>query len=813
MNRLIRPDLALQLWREHTAMLTLSGIVFPDRPPSEVAALAQRLADERTLLLSALIMLLIGAIVVIGIALLLRRLARSLRSTEQALAERDQTNAALERRVAERTRDLEQTLDALQASEAKYKLLFQSLPIGVLVVDDQGQYAEHNPVAGDLLGLDSAGRQVRRAADLTRQVIRLDGSPLPLSEYPSVRGTHERQPIIGLEIGVIQDDAQGQVTWLSTNVVPLDLPHYSAVVVFSDITARTQIERTLANQLRYAEALARCSQTLLQPTTTHAEREARLGAVLTTLRDAVGVGRVYIYQPPADLQGDISLRILADSYDPSLPPYIEPSPEQILDVPREMMESLYCGRWFGGPVPGRFPANPRFQRSLDQNGVQAILMVPVIIGGAMAGVINATDFSQMREWDAPTLQLLRTAAEMIATFQQGWETTQALREREHFIQRVAEATPDIIHVLDLTSLRSVFVNRSLTAEFGYHPEELTQISFEMMERLIHPDDYPQVLAHYASLEHAAAGTVAEQEFRVRNGDGSERWLLSRDLIFARDESGNPTQILSMAQDVTASKQTEQALAASEMRLRALRDALPDLLFIVGADGTFLEFYAPRHAELLVPAETFLGRTIDAVLPPDIAAMVHRAIMRVRQSGGLELFEDTLTFGPRDLMFEIRIVPIVGEELLFVVRDITERHQAIKELLRAKEVAEAADRAKSTFLAHVSHEIRTPLTAIIGMTSLLRDTELSPRQAEFLTTIHTGAEILLNIIGNILDFSKIEASQMDLAVQPFDLRACLRDACDLVAHQAELKDLALAWVIDSAVPNALVGDAARLRQVL
>ncbi|NNJ11321.1 PAS domain S-box protein [Chloroflexales bacterium ZM16-3] len=606
---------------------------------------------------------------------------------------------------------------------------------------------------------------------------------------------------------VFTETARTQV-WSQAEILLLQM---SAELIGTAIQ-RWQAEADLSLQLRYAEVLASCSQALLHDEC-DTERQRVLETVLTMLRETVCVSRIYIYQPPNDKQGEASLRLLADSQAPGLSPYIEPSSEEIMDAPQAMLEALYAGHSFGGPVPGHFPDNPHFQRSLDQNGVQSLLMVPVILRGSLWGILTATDRVQQRNWDAPTVQLLRTAAEMIATFQQRWHATQALREREHFIQRVTKVSPDIIHVLDLATQQSIFVNRPLATQFGYPPEEITEISLEVIQRLTHPDDYERVIAHYESLHEAADGQVAEQAYRIRNGDGSERWLLSRDLVFSHDKAGQPSQILSIIQDITASKRTEQALAASEARLRALRDALPDILFIVHVDGTFLESHTPRQTEVLAPPEKFLGRKISEVLPPSISTLAYDAIARVRESGGLELFEYDLTFSERNLMFEARIVPIIGDELLFVVRDITERRRTTEALLQAKETAEAADRAKSTFLAHISHEIRTPLTAIIGMTSLLHDTNLSPRQRESVTTIQTGAETLLNIIGNILDFSKIEASQMDLTVQPFDLRDCLNGTRDLVAHQARLKGLSLRWEVDPTVPATLAGDQGRLRQIL
>jgi PAS domain S-box-containing protein len=296
--------------------------------------------------------------------------------------------------------------------------------------------------------------------------------------------------------------------------------------------------------------------------------------------------------------------------------------------------------------------------------------------------------------------------------------------------------------------------------------------------------------------------------------------------------GKQTGVIAIYHDLTELKRAEEAILESQRRMADIINFLPDATFVIDWEGTVIAWNHAIEEMTGVKAEEILGKgnyeyaipfygerrpiLVDMVFLPD--EEVEKSYTHVQRNDGVLVGEATTILKGKTTYLNATASALKnskGEAVgaIEAVRDVTEQKHAEEELQLAKSAAEAANQAKSAFLAMMSHEIRTPMNAIIGMSGLLMDTQLNPDQREFAETIRNSGDSLLTIINDILDFSKIEAGKMTLEEQPFDLRECIEASLDLIKVRASEKNLELAYQIEEAVPPAILGDVTRLRQIL
>jgi PAS domain S-box-containing protein len=394
--------------------------------------------------------------------------------------------------------------------------------------------------------------------------------------------------------------------------------------------------------------------------------------------------------------------------------------------------------------------------------------------------------------------------------------TAELDYERFLLETLFKYSPDYIYFKDRDS-RFLRISRALAGYFGL--EDPVAATGKSDSDFFDAEQARQYWADEQQIMSTGQPIIDKEETGVWP-DGRDA-CLSTTKVPLRNSQGEIIGTFGISRDITARKQAEEEAEYERYLLHSLMDSVPDSIYFKDTDGRYLRINQAKAARsgFRNPAEA-IGKSDADVFPAAHTRQARADELQVLATGQPMIGkEEYLTWpdGKHSWVATTRL-PLLDREgrivgTLGISHDITGQKQAAEQMRIAKEAAEAASRAKGDFLANMSHEIRTPLNAIIGMTELVLDTDLAASQREYLKLVLESSESLLTVINDILDFSKIEAGKLVLESSEFELRESLGDALKSLAFRAHRKGLELAAEIHPDVPERLLGDAGRLRQVL
>ena len=611
----------------------------------------------------------------------------------------------------------------LEASYQEFKLICDSLPIGVIILDSKGKLIQRNPASVNLLALDPDN------CCSTNGYIRPDHTELPVSEYVCQRCLQTGEPILGQVFGVLN----GKVRWLSASAIPL--PRGGVVLTHTDITEHIETKQKLKS------------------------RQEQLDLLISV----TVIGLLVI-----DRNGKIL--------------FANQAANTMLNLQRQTGVIEYFG----------FPSSKFAEIELlhPDGGLSFAQMraEPMIWEEQSCYLVSLTDISDRRRAE------------------------QALAESEHRLQTFLDNSTAGIYIKDLAG-RYLWINREIELMLGMPTEEiLGHTDFEL---------FPELIAkQFAFHEQIARDSKVPIQFQetITTQNGVRTFLATKFPMC--DYYGITNAIASIAVDITSQIEIQANLRQSQAELEqtyaeqnALFQAISDIVILRDQDANCLKVAAANSPNLLGDPESITKMSIFEELPAEPASIIYKTVKEVIATQQTCCCDYSLEINGQQLWFSANISPINTEQVIQVIREITERKQAEIALNQAFQAAEQATKLKTQFLANMSHEIRTPMNGILGMAQLLAMSELDSDQQNYVQIIQSSGENLLKLINDILDFSKIESGNIELESQLFSLEDNLQSLCYLLSPAAQERHVVLSYQIAPNIPTILLGDSLRLQQIL
>jgi len=597
---------------------------------------------------------------------------------------------------------------------------------------------------------------------------------------------------------------QGDTEWWIILVNrALDLGVIWVAAGMADVWRRMQRRRSKevleSRLLHQATALSASQQSL---------RDA-LGASLKSLCDIVNVPAGHVYFR----DGAGQYLVASDIWYTSPHAALEPLRLASRGLRFAQYEGAVGRAWkAGGPLTvASVAASPDYAWLPDpaRLGIASAFLLPVTMGGNVVAIMEFFS-GQPVEIDAEFRALACNVGEQLGRLFERRKAEQTIRRSEERLRLALQGGGMGTWEWYLDG-GSVTWSPELEQIHGLAPGTFAG-TLEAMLREVHPEDRVRVAEAFQQLREV--GGEYRLEYRVVRPDGSVQWLEGRGAVYA-DADGSPRRLSGVCLNITQRKQIEEQNA----RLAAVVQSSDDAILAKTLDGTILSWNCGAERIYGYSADEIIGKPVSILVPEDRRNDFADIMTQIARGQRVDHYETVRQRKDGQVIdISLTVSPIVDSEGVIVgassvAKDISDRKKAEREMQEARAKAEAVSRLQSRFLANMSHELRTPMNSILGMLQLALHEELPPAIYGALLTARSSADALLALLNDLLDYSRIEAGKLSIHPAPIRLRDVVDEAVRTLAPKACEKGLELLYDVDEAVPDRLLGDALRIRQVL
>jgi PAS domain S-box-containing protein len=686
------------------------------------------------------------------------------------------------------SRSLDRSFEALKKSEEKFSTLLDAVPVGISVLDRKGKVVVMNGFAKKILGLANLTQYKIRWIPKFYQIYVAGTDRLyPWKQLPFLRAL-KGETVLADDLEIHRRD--GKVIPLEIRATPVFDDRGKVIYTinaFVDISDRLEAERVLLNYNHMLEVQVRERTEALQST------EARLNAffasatvgmcILDDELNAIKINEPFAAIDAVDIPNSIGKSL--EEISPKLAAKLQSLCRRVLRSDRGILNREFAIEY---PLLNHYKRD--FMASLFP-----ILSKKSTHCGVGIVLLEISDRKRVEE-----------------ALSQSESTLRSFFNSASMMMGIVEVQDnDILHISD---------NLSYARFFGTTPEAVKNRWASEIEV---PESVRQLwIERYREAERTQSPVRFEYVHQTPDGD---RYLSATVCTIAVNVNGR-SRFSYIVEDISDRQRAEQALRTNEARLRNLATAIPGIIYsLLKYRDSSLKFeYINRAVEEIyeMKVEDFLENTEETLLrsiyPEDLEAY-QKAVNRSAET--LERFRHEwriITPSGKIKWLQANSQPEARQngEICWhgIVQDISDRKQAEVELARAKEAAEAANQAKSTFLASMSHELRTPLNVILGFAQLMSySSHLTPSDRKSIEIINRSGSHLLMLINDVLDMAKIEAGRIILNENSFNFNVFIEDLRELFDLKAIEKKLLLQVDIDPNIPTCLEADEVRLRQIL